>query len=111
MRKMFIDLTKEEAEELNKQLRSHKVQVRDQRRARIILLAAAGKTQEQIAIEVSATRCVVGTWCRRFIKSRLPGLADAKGWGRKSKLAPKAVKTVLDEAVSPPAPLGRFSRP
>lgn len=109
MRKMLIELTKEEAEELNKRLRSHKVSVRDQRRARIVLLAAEGKTQDQIAIEVGVTRCAVGTWCRRFMKSRLSGLADAKGRGRKSELPPKAVKTVLDEAVSPPAHLGRFS--
>ena len=109
MRKMYIELTKEEAEELKRRLRSHKVSVRDQRRARIILLAAEGKTQELIACEVDVTRCAVGTWCRRFMKSRLAGLADAKGRGRKSELPPKAVKTVLDEVVSPPAHLGRFS--
>jgi hypothetical protein len=43
------------------------------------------------------------------MKSRLSELADAKGRGRTSELPPKAVKTVLDEAVSPPAHLGRFS--
>ncbi len=109
MRKMLIELTKEESEELHKRLRSHKVPVRDQRRARIILLASEGKTQAQIAGEVNITRCAVGTWCRRFMKSRLAGLAEAKGRGRKSTLAVQAVKTVLDEAVSPPAHLGRFT--
>jgi transposase len=109
MRKMRIELTIEEAEELNKRIRSHTVAVRDQRRARVILLAAEGKTQDEIAKEVRMTRCAVGTWCRRFVKSRLPGLADAKGRGRKSTLSPLAIKTVLDEVVSPPVHLGRYS--
>ncbi len=109
MRKMRIELTTEEAAELNKRIRSQTVAVRDQRRARVILLAAEGKTQNEIAKEVRMTRCAVGTWCRRFIKSRLPGLADAKGRGRKSTLSPQAIKTVLDEVVSPPEHLGRYS--
>lgn len=109
MRKMRIELTIEEAEELNKRIRSHTVAVRDQRRARVILLAAEGKTQDEIAKELKMTRCAVGTWCRRFMKSRLPGLADAKGRGRKSTLSPLAIKTVLDEVVSPPEHLGRYS--
>ena len=109
MRKMRIELTMEEAEELNKRIRSHTVAVRDQRRARVILLAAEGKTQDEIAKEVRMTRCAVGTWCRRFMRLRLPGLNDNKGRGRKSTLSPLTIKTVLDEVVSPPAHLGRYS--
>jgi hypothetical protein len=109
MRRMQIELSKEESEELNKRIRSYTVAVRDQRRAKVILLAAEGRTQEQIADEVSLTRGAVGTWCRRFMKFRLAGLADCKGRGRKSRLSPKAVKAVLDEAVSPPPHLGRYS--
>ncbi len=109
MRRMHIELSKEESEELNKRIRSYTVSVRDQRRAKVILLAAEGKTQDQIASEVNLTRCAVGTWCRRFMKHRLVGLADAKGRGRKSMLSHTSVKKVLDEAVSPPPHLGRFS--
>jgi transposase len=109
MRKMQIELSIEESEELNKRIRSYTVSVRDQRRAKVILLAAGGSTQDQIASEVNLTRCAVGTWCRRFMKHRLAGLADSKGRGRKSSLSSKAVKAVLDEAVSPPPHLGRFS--
>jgi hypothetical protein len=109
MRKMRIELSKEEYEELTKRIRSYTVSVRDQRRAKVILLAAGGSTQEHIATEVSLTRGAVGTWCRRFMKYRLAGLDDCKGRGRKSSLSPKAVKAVLDEANSPPPHLGRFS--
>jgi len=49
MRKMHIELSKEEAEELNKRLKSRTVSVRDQRRSLVILLAADGKSQDQIA--------------------------------------------------------------
>jgi len=89
MRKMHIELSKDESEELSKRLRSYTVSVRDQRRAKVILLAADGKTQEQITSEVNLTRCAVGTWCRRFMKHRLSGLSDNKGRGRKSSLPPK----------------------
>jgi transposase len=109
MRKMKIDLLPEEQDELNKRLRSHTVSVRDQRRAKVILLAAQGNTQEQIASEVNLTRAAVGTWCRRFMKQRLAGLSDMKGRGRKTSLSDVSVKKVLDEVVSPPAHLGRFS--
>jgi len=109
MRKMKIELLPEEFEELNKRIRSHTVSVRDQRRAKVILLAAQGNTQDQIAGEVKLTRCAVGTWCRRFVKHRLAGLSDMKGRGRKASLPHSSVKKVLDEVVSPPVHLGRFS--
>ena len=99
MQKMKIELLSEEMDELNKRLRSHTVSVRDQRRAKVILLAAQGKTQEQIASEVNLTRGAVGTWCRRFMKQRLLGLSDMKGRGRKTSLSDVSVKKVLDEVV------------
>jgi transposase len=109
MRKMKIELLPDESTELTKRLNSQTISVRDQRRAKVILLAAQNNTQEQIAKQVHLTRGAIGTWCRRFMKHRLAGLADKKGRGRKSNLPDSSVKKVLDEAVSPPAHLGRFS--
>ena len=91
MAKTGIALEPEEARELNKRLRASKVSVRDRQRAQIILLAADGHTQENIGQRVGVTRVTVNHWCRRFVKARLAGLADAPGRGRKPSLPVAAV--------------------
>jgi hypothetical protein len=53
------------------------------RRARIVLLRAQGKSQEETAQEVRVNRPVVAKWEKRFRQHGLAGLADAKGRGRK----------------------------
>jgi Homeodomain-like domain len=51
----------------------------------------------------------VNLWCQRFLAQRLAGLEDAAGRGRKPSLSPEAVRTVLDQAVTPPDTIGRWS--
>lgn len=109
MAKTRIALEPEEARELNKRLRASKVSVRDRQRAQIILLAADGYTQERIGETVGVTRVTVNHWCRRFVKARLAGLADAPGRGRKPSLPVAAVKKTLETVTRPPAELGRWS--
>ena len=83
--------------------------VRDQQRAEIVVLSAAGVSQHQIAPRVSVSRVTVNHRCQRFLANRLAGLEDAAGRGRKPSLPPEAVRIVLDKAVTPPATLGRWS--
>lgn len=109
MAKTGIALEPEEARELNKRLRAGTVSVRDRQRAQIILLAADGHTQESIGETVGVTRVTVNHWCRRFVKGRLAGLADASGRGRKPSLPMAAVKKTLETVTRPPAELGRWS--
>jgi transposase len=109
MTKARIELEPEEALELNKRLRASTVSVRDRQRAQIILLAADGHTQERIGETVGVTRVTVNHWCRRFVKARLAGLADAPGRGRKPSLPVAAVKKALETVTRPPADLGRWS--
>lgn len=109
MGKARIVLEEQEKRELNRRMRADTVSVRDRRRAHIILLAASGLTQEQIAAEVGVTRVTVSHWCRRFAKQRLAGLADAPGRGRKPSLPEAAVKKVLETVTRPPAARGRWS--
>jgi transposase len=53
------------------------------RRAKIILLAADGKSNQQIAAETGVTPNGVGLWRRRFVEHRIPGIVkDAPGRGR-----------------------------
>lgn len=104
-----IVLEPAEMQELTKRLRSGKVSVRDRQRAQMVLLAAEGQTQDAIGKEVGVTRVTVNHWCRRFIRSRLAGLADAPGRGRKAALPVAAVQKVIETAGKPPAQRGRWS--
>jgi transposase len=104
-----IVLEPEETQELNKRMRASTVSMRDRQRAQIILLAAEGHAQEAIGGAVGVTRVTVNHWCRRFVKERLAGLADAPGRGRKPSLPVAAVKKTLETVTRPPATLGRWS--
>ncbi len=43
-------------------------------RAKIVLTAAAGKRNDEIAVELGCTRRTVGTWRSRFVRDRLAGI-------------------------------------
>src|SRR5467141_3639094 len=103
-----IELRPEEAGELQRRLRAGTVSVRDRRRSEIILLSAAGLTQQQIAERMGISRLQVNRWVGRFARDRLAGLSDAPGRGRKPWLAEGAAQRVLEQAVTPPH-LGRWS--
>src|SRR5271154_4416565 len=100
MARQTIELAAEEAEELSRRARATTVSVRDRRRAEIIVLSAQGLTQQRIA---------VNRWAGRFALHRLDGLTDRAGRGRKPWLPPAAVQQVVEQAVTPPAHLGRWS--
>jgi len=109
MARSVIELGAEEARELNRRVRASTVAVRDRQRAQIILLAATGLSQERVAQQVGVTRVTVNHWCRRFVRERLQGLADAPGRGRKPTLSTAAVRKALETVASPPPTLGRWS--
>lgn len=98
-----------ERQELMKRMRSSTVRVRDRQRAQIILLAAEGRTQASIGETVGVTRVTVNHWCRRFAESRLTGLSDAPGRGRKATLPVASIQKVIETAGKPPATRGRWS--
>jgi len=104
-----ITLAVDERQELQRRMRATAIAVRDQCRAEIVLLRADGMTQEQISTRLGVSRVTVGDWCQRFLAQRLAGLDDARGRGRKPSLPAAAVRMVLDQAVTPPATLGRWS--
>lgn len=105
-----IVLEPAEMQELQRRMRSSTVSVRDRQRVQIILLSAQGQTQEAIGKVVGVTRVTVNHWCRRFIRSRLAGLSDAPGRGRKATLPVAAVQKVIETVGKPPATRGRWSR-
>lgn len=57
-------------------------------RAKIILYAAEGLENQEIAARLDLPRQVVSKWRKRFYKRRLPGLADQPRAGRPPGFSP-----------------------
>ncbi len=104
-----LEVSEQQRQELLRLVRASSSSQRDVRRARIVLLRAEGKTQEETAREVGVNRPVVGLWEQRFRGQGLAGLKDAKGRGRKASIAPQTVQRVVTEAVQPPLGRTRWS--
>jgi len=81
-----IELSAEERITLEKWARSRTMEVRLAQRAKMILLAAQGMTNEEIAGEVGAGRVAVGRWRKRFARERLVGIEkDRPRGGRRPR--------------------------
>ena len=57
-------------------------------RARIVLYAAEGLGNDEIAARLDTPRQVVSKWRKRFVEQRLPGLADLPRGGRPPDFSP-----------------------
>jgi transposase len=78
-----IVLTGSERVTLTKWTRGRSTPVRLVQRAKIVLAAADGKRNDEIASELGCTRRTVGTWRNRFVDQRLTGIEkDAPRGGR-----------------------------
>ena len=80
-----IKLSEEERTTLKKWSRGRSTPARLVKRAQVILLAAEGQRNDEIAKEVGLARGPVGVWRRRFAERRLAGIErDAARPGRPS---------------------------
>lgn len=83
-------------------------------RAKIVLLAAQGRSNDQIAASLSVPRQIVSKWRKRFFEERWAGLEDEPRAGRPPLFPPEVVVQVKALACELPAqtalPLSRFSR-
>ncbi len=78
-----ITLTVEERASLTKWSRGRSTPTRLLLRAKIVLAAADGQRNDEIATSLSCKRCTVGTWRNRFAVDRLAGIErDAPRGGR-----------------------------
>jgi len=85
---------------------------RDVTRARIVLLAAQGRSTRSIATEVGVQPRIVSNWRRRFADYGLEGLKEKRRSGRKpiyGKVANKRILALLDKP--PPEGYARWSGP
>src|SRR5271165_5775413 len=85
---------------------------RDVRRARIVLLAAEGRSTRSIAEEVGVQPRIVSNWRRRFAEHGLGGLQDRPRAGKEpiyGKATKKRILALLDKP--PPQGYGRWTGP
>jgi transposase len=105
-KKYLVDLSDEERQSLLQLLRSGKHSSRKLTRARILLQADEGFTDEQIAQTLKVGRVTVERLRQRFVEGGLTALTDKPRPGKKPKLSAKAEARLIAEACSK-APEGR----
>jgi transposase len=90
-----ITLSVVERSELERRVRRHKIARADAVRAKIVLLAADGRSNCAIARTVGATRKTVQTWRGRFAKNRLDGLADEPRCGAPRRIGDDQIEAIV----------------
>jgi transposase len=83
-----LDLSVEERRELEARARRYTLPYRDVVRAKIVLLAAAGMDNDEIAARLDTRREIVSKWRKRFFEHGLPGLEERPRGGRPPVFAP-----------------------
>jgi hypothetical protein len=84
-----IELTEEEREELLRRGRRYTSPYRDVIRAKIVLLASQGLSNDVIAARLDTPRQIVSKWRQRFYAQRLPGLDERPRGGRPARFSPQ----------------------
>jgi transposase len=84
----------------------------DVKRARIVLLAAAGRSTRSIAVEVGVQPRIVSKWRHRFADHGLAGLKDLPRASKPPLYGPPTDKRILALLDKPPPPgYGRWTGP
>ena len=84
-----IVLTSEEQEKLETRARKYTSPYRDVIRAKVVLLAAQGLSNDVIATRLDTPRQIVSKWRKRFFEERLAGLEDEPRIGRPPVFPPR----------------------
>jgi hypothetical protein len=84
-----IVLTKAERQELTARAARYTRPYFEVVRAKMILMAADGESNDQIATRLDTRREVVSLWRKRFFEQRLPGLDELPRSGRPRGFPPK----------------------
>ncbi len=84
-----IRLSKTERATLETIARRYTSPYREVIRARIVLYAAEGLSNDQIAARLDTPRQIVSKWRKRFFEQRLDGLEEQERRGRPARFAPR----------------------
>jgi transposase len=77
-----LDLTSAQRRELAARARRYTSSYRDVIRAKIVLMAASGLDNEEIAARLDTSRVIVSKWRKRFYEDGLAGLEERPRGGR-----------------------------
>src|SRR5215471_14125522 len=93
---LAVVLTEDQKQTLQQWLRSRSLPARQVERARVILQAAAGKQDLEIAAEIGVSNQKAARWRKRFLKMGLAGLEkDAPRPGRRPSITAAKVREVV----------------
>ena len=84
-----IHLSKTERLTLEAMARRYTSPYREVIRARIVLSAAEGLRNDQIAARLDTPRQIVSKWRKRFFEQRLAGLEERERRGRPTRFSPQ----------------------
>ena len=85
-----IRVSRQERQILEGRARKYTLPYFEVLRAKIVLLAATGQPNDEIAATLSIGRDVVSLWRKRFFHERLPGLEERSRPGRPRVFPPRA---------------------
>src|ERR1035441_5692602 len=85
-----IKLSDTERSQLESQARKYTSPYYSVLRAKMILLAAQGQRNDQIATSLSVPRQIVSKWRKRFFEERLAGLETEPRTGRPPSFPPRS---------------------
>ena len=88
-RQYAVRLSTQEHAELDARARRYTSPYRDVIRAKIVLLAAQGLSNDLIAARLDLPRQIVSKWRKRFFQERLPGLDEQSRVGRPARFSPR----------------------
>jgi transposase len=83
-----LELSERDRDVLEARARKYTLPYRDVIRARIVLLAAGGMDNDEIAARLNTRREVVSKWRKRFFQHGLPGLEEQPRRGRPAVFPP-----------------------
>ena len=84
----MVRLTAGERRELEARARKYTLPYRDVVRAKIVLMAAEGLGNDEIATRLDTRREIVSKWRKRFFEHGLPGLDERPRGGRPAVFSP-----------------------
>jgi hypothetical protein len=89
----IIMLSETERNELNRRANKYTLPYFIVARAKLILLAAEGLQNDEIALRLNTTRKIVSIWRKRFFEERISGLEERPRPGRPPVFPPRANHT------------------
>ena len=84
-----IVLSRDELKELTRRANKYTLPYFQVVRAKMILLAHQGLSNDEVADRLSTRREIVSMWRKRFFEQRLPGLDDRERPGRPRVFSPR----------------------